>query len=71
MSRAYSSVRLERIADNDEVGGSSPPGPTSVRHKGRFEGGAVLLHCSRSGEISDLQSAPEPVKYQRGSPTGS
>jgi hypothetical protein len=71
MSRAYSSVRLERIADNDEVGGSSPPGPTKISDKGRFEWGAVLLHCSRGGEISDLQSVPEPVEYQRSSPSGS
>ena len=26
--RAYSSAWLERFADNEEVGGSSPPGPT-------------------------------------------
>ena len=31
--RAYSSARLERFADNEEVGGSSPPRPTGFRRR--------------------------------------
>ncbi len=43
--RARSSARLERPADNREVGGSNPPGPTNSTAKTLGKRKA-LVHCS-------------------------
>jgi hypothetical protein len=63
--RAYSSARLERFPDKEEVGGSSPPRPTKVLSRHHDTGGelrkfGVLLAVAGLAYFAYLRFVAEP-----------
>jgi hypothetical protein len=63
--RAYSSARLERFPDKEEVGGSSPPRPTNVLSRHLDSGGelrkfGVLLTFAGLAYFTYLRFVAEP-----------
>src|SRR5690606_13664021 len=56
---------LERVADNDEVGGSSPPSPTNERLRGAHRASGVRLFPFL-GEVRSSRPSYRPRGSSRG-----